>query len=156
MKKEKTYTEAEVSALVEEKLKAELKAYKESLDKENEGKLNAAKEEAIKLANMSDEERAIAELDKREKAFNDERKQYLDEKMEFEATKILAKENLPLTFAKLLAAEDGEGTAKNIEMFKNEFLKAVEDSLNERLKGATPKTNSVVENNDPFLMGFGM
>lgn len=79
----------------------------------------------------------------------------MSEKMEFEATKALAKENLPVTFAKVLSGADADATAENINLFKTEFFKAIEEALNDRLKGKTPRTSSVVESADPFLTGFG-
>lgn len=156
MEKEKTYTEAQAKELLESKVNEAILAAKKQWDKECAKKIAAEKDEAARLAAMSADERARAELDKREKAFADEKKQYLTDKMEFEATKSLAKENLPVTFARLLSGEDIDATNKNIEMFKREFLKAIETALNERLKGQTPKTSPSVENNDPFLIGFGI
>ncbi len=44
----------------------------------------------------------------------------------------------------------------NIETFKQEFLKAIEEALAERLKGTSPKTGMAPKTeNDPFLAGFG-
>ena len=79
----------------------------------------------------------------------------MKERMEFEAIKLLADENLPIGFAKLLSGNNSNETSDNIDMFKAEFLKAIEEALAKRLKGQTPKTASYVETNDPFLAGFG-
>jgi hypothetical protein len=105
---------------------------------------------------MSADERAKAEMEKKQKAFDEEKRQYMLEKMEFEAAKALSKNNLPLSFARLLSGGDIDSTMSNIDTFKEEFMKAVEDALNERLRGATPKTGmSAKTNTDPFLTGFG-
>ncbi len=149
-KDEKTFSQAEVSELVKKEIdSARLKWEKDAKEKKR------AQEEEKKLSMMSEDERKIAEFEKREKEFQSERDRYLSEKMEFEATKLLASEGLPVSFAKLLAGNDEETTLKNINMFKLEFLKEIEGALNERLKGKTPKTSSVAESNDPFLTGFG-
>ena len=95
-------------------------------------------------------------MEKRQKAFDAERNQYLSEKMEFEAARELSKNKLPLSFAKLMAGGDIDSTMSNIETFKQEFLKAIEEALAERLKGTSPKTGMAPKTeNDPFLAGFG-
>lgn len=58
------------------------------------------------------------------------------ERMEFEAQKELMKQELPLEFAPMLAGADVEETMENVAMFKKLFLKAVEKTLSERLKGS--------------------
>ena len=151
-----SYSADEVSKLIEQKVNEALKNARAEWDKDNESKIAAERDDAARLASMSAEERARAELTKRESAFAEEKQRYMSEKMEFEATKALAKENLPVTFAKILSGTDADATAENINLFKTEFFKAIEEALNERLKGKTPRTSSVVESSDPFLSGFGM
>ena len=79
------------------------------------------------------------------------------ERMEFEAQKELMKQKLPLEFAPMLAGADVEETMENVAMFKKLFLKAVEKTLSERLKGSEPKTGGIDEDDgsDPSLRGFG-
>lgn len=79
------------------------------------------------------------------------------ERMEFEAQKELMKQKLPLEFAPMLAGADVEETMENVAMFKKLFLKAVEKTLSERLKGSEPKTGGIDEDDgsDPFLRGVG-
>lgn len=155
-KEGKIYSQQELEAEVERRVNAALKSAKGSWDKENEMRLQSEREEAARMATMSADERARAEIEKKQKAFDEERKQYICEKMEFEAAKELAKYKLPLSFAKLLSGGDVDSTMSNIENFRQEFMKAVEEALSERLKGSTPKTaNAVIKNTDPFLAGFG-
>lgn len=87
--------------------------------------------------------------------FENERRSYMAEKLEFHAKKTLAEENLPVSFSKLLCGKDEEETENNIAVFKEEFLKAVEAALSEKLKGSTPKTAAPSNEFDPFLNGFG-
>lgn len=87
--------------------------------------------------------------------FENERRSYMAEKLEFHAKKTLTEENLPVSFSKLLCGKDEEETAENIAVFKEEFLKAVEAALSEKLKGSTPKTAAPSNEFDPFLNGFG-
>jgi len=88
-------------------------------------------------------------------SFEEEKKAYLSEKLEFEAAKLLSEEDLPVSFAKILKGADSEATKENIALFKKEFMKALEAALSERLKGTVPKTGAAeVYDNDPFLAGF--
>lgn len=153
---ERTYTEQEFQSEVDRRVTEALKTAKAGWDKENEQKIQSERDEAARMATMSADERARAEMEKRQKAFDAERNQYLSEKMEFEAAKELSKHKLPLSFAKLLSGGDIDDTMSNIENFKQEFLKAVEAALSERLKGSTPKTGGAEAiESDPFLAGFG-
>lgn len=150
------FTDEELEAEIERRINEALKSAKMNWDKENEVKMQTEREEAAKMASMSAEERARAEMEKKQKAFDEERKQYISEKMEFEAAKELAKNKLPLSFAKLLSGADIDSTMSNIDVFKQEFMKAVEEALDERLRGTALKTGSAaVKNYDPFLSGFG-
>ena len=149
--------EGQEKVYTQEEFEKKLSQMKAQWEKENEEKILSERDDAAKMATMSADERARAEMEKRQKAFDAERSQYMLEKMEFEAGKELAKHNLPLSFAKLLSGNDIDDTISNIDNFKHEFLKAVEAALAERLKGATPKTgNAPAAEYDPFLSGFGL
>ena len=122
-------------------------------EKELEARLSAERDEAARLATMSADERSKEEFDKKQKAFDEERSQYMSERMEFEAAKALSNAGLPISFAKILKGTDTESTAENISIFKEEFLKAVEEEVSERLRGVTPKTGTIPAA-DPFLNGL--
>lgn len=120
---------------------------------------------AVKRGGAVDEEKVIDEREKKTVPLeeeetkktepDDEKKKYLAERLEFHAEKALSKEQLPISFAKLLCGESEEETMENIAVFKEEFTKAVETALSEKLKGKTPKTASAEIGFDPFLNGFG-
>lgn len=149
---EKTYTAEELEIAVNEALKNA----KSDWDKDSEEKIRSERDDAAKLAAMSPEEREKAEFEKNRKAFDEEKSRYIAEKMEFAAARKLSENNLPISFAKLMAGADEAETSENIENFKREFLKAVEQGLSERLKGGSIKTgNGTRVESDPFLNGFG-
>ena len=127
---------------------------KSEWEKGLEERLAAERDEAARLATMSADERSREEFDKKQKAFDEERSQYMSERMEFEAAKALSNSGLPIAFAKILKGSDTETTAENISIFKEQFLKAVEEEVSERLKGVTPRTGSAPAACDPFLNGF--
>lgn len=147
----------ELKELVKSLISEELAGAKQAWEKDMETRVTAEREDAARLASMSAEERAKFEMEKKQKDFEEERQQYVSERAEFEAAKELAAQNLPVTFAHMLADADKETTVKNISAFKAEYLKAIEAGLYERLKGKTPKiSREVPEGSDPFLNGLGI
>ena len=146
------YSAEEVRGLIDEHVKEALGA----AGTEWERRLASEKEEAVKLASMSAEERAQAEMDRRQKAFDDERSRFMSERMEFEAAKELSKQGPSVSFAKMVAGADERETAENVEIFKKEFLRCVEAALADRLKGRTPSIGSAEQSgaSDPFLQGL--
>lgn len=127
---------------------------KSEWEKGLEERLEAERSEAARLATMSAAERSREEFDKKQKAFDEERGQYMSERMEFEAAKALSNAGLPISFAKILKGTDTKTTAENISVFKEEFLKAVEEEVSGRLKGVTPRTGATPAVADPFLAGL--
>ena len=126
------------------------KVEKKETAKNDEGK-NGGYEDSQKERAYEKEDNG-GELEEKE-----DNKDLNTERMEFEAQKELMKQKLPLEFAPMLAGADVEETMENVAMFKKLFLKAVEKTLSERLKGSEPKTGGIDEDDgsDPFLRGFG-
>ncbi len=147
----------ELKSLIEKYVSEAVKNERGLWEKDFEARISSEREEAAKLATMSSEERARAEMDKREKNFETERQQYMSERAEFEAAKELAAQNLPVSFAGMIADNDKEVMMENISIFKAEYMKAIEDGLSHRLKGNPPRVSRESEQaGDPFLTGLGM
>ena len=154
---ERTYSEKEFQSEVDKRVTDALKTAKTKWQSEYEAKLEAEKDEAARLAKMSAEEREKVQSEKRQKEFDDERAKFNAERLEFECTKLLAADNLPVEFSSMLTGTDADTTKKNIETFKGAFNKAIEAAVTERLKGKPPKMSSDPDKKtDPFLSGFGM
>lgn len=152
----KTYSEKELQAETDRRVTEALKTAQSKWQADYEKKIQNERDEAARLAKMSTEERAKAEFDKQKEAFDKERESYNRERLEFECTKQLAAESLPVEFASMLTGKDADVTKSNIETFKSSFMKAVEVAVTERLKGSPPKTQTQTNTEtDPFLMGFG-
>ena len=152
----KTYNEKEFQSEVDKRVTEALKTAQEKWQTDYDKKIQNERDEAARLAKMSTEERAKAEFDKQKEAFDKERESYNRERLEFECTKQLAAESLPVEFASMLTGTDADVTKSNIETFKSSFMKAVEAAVTERLKGSPPKTQTQTNTEtDPFLMGFG-
>ena len=156
-KKKETEKQDDIKALVEKYVAEAVNGLKESFGKDFEARIAAEREDAAKMAQMSSEERAKAEIEKSRKDFETERAQYVSERAEFEAAKELTAQNLPVTFARFVADGDKDKMLENISIFKAEYLKAIEAGLGERLKGTLPRVSKENEAAaDPFLSGLGI
>lgn len=143
-KETKTYSDEEVQKMLQsetdKRVSQALKTAQEKWQKEFEAKLEAEKSEAEKLAKMSESEKQQAELQKMKEQFESERKQFMREKLELETVKQLSSNGLPTDFSKFVLADDAETINNNIKSFKEQWEKAIEKAVNEKLQGVTPKT----------------
>lgn len=131
---EKTFTQEELEKILEKRLAREKKNLAE--------KIEAERQEAEKLAKMSEREKQQALLDKREKALAEREAALEKANLLNETTKQLSSKNLPIEFADYLMADDAENTFNRIAEFESKWNAALEVAVNERLKGNAPASNS--------------
>lgn len=140
----KTYTEEELKAKLQsetdKRVTEALKTAQSKWQKEYEEKLQKEKSEAEKLAKMTADERAKAEFEKEREKFEKDREKFYRDQLELETVKELSKQGLDTEFSSFLMGKDAESTNNNIKLFKEKFDSAIENAVNERLKGKTPKT----------------
>ena len=103
--------------------------------------LEKEKDEAARLAKLSEKDRQQAVLDKEKEEFEKEREQFKQEKLFVEKGKQLAAEGLPSEFAHRIVGETAEDILADVKNLREEFDKAVEAKVNERL--ATKRTTRV-------------
>ena len=132
----KTFTQEEVDKMIQKRLSRERK--------DIEAKIEAERQEAERLAKLSEAERQKAMFEKQVAEFEATKRAFEQEKLLNETSKQLASKNLPIEFAEMLKANDAESTFENIKIFEAKFNEAVERLVNERLKGNTPKVKSDV------------
>ena len=130
----KTFTQEEVDKIVNKRLARERK--------DIEAKIEAERQEAERLAKLSEAERQKAMFEKQVAEFEATKKAFEQEKLLNETSKQLASKNLPVEFAEMLKAQDAESTFENIKIFEAKFNEAVERLVNERLKGNIPKAQT--------------
>lgn len=106
----------------------------------------AAKKEAERLGKLSDDERQKAELENTRKELESQRLEFEREKLKYETTKVVAQRGLPVEFTEYLIAEDSEATLDRIKTFEKFYKKAVEDGVNEKLRGRAPTAGGKTEN----------
>lgn len=155
--KDEGHKNEELKSLIEKYVSDALKTARTSWEKDFETRIATEREDAAKMATMSSEERAKALMERKQQDFESERQQYMGERAEFEAAKELSAQNLPVSFAKMVADTDKDVMMENIESFKAEYMKAIEAGLSERLRGVAPKISKEKEQSgDPFLSGLGI
>ena len=107
------------------------------------------------LSKLSDDERRKAELENTRKELENQRAEFERERVKFEATKVLAQRGLPVEFVDYLVDSDNEKTLSRITTFEKKFKKAIEDGVNEKLKGKAPvSSGKVVESTSSVKADF--
>ena len=139
-----TFTKEQVEKMLQaetdRKVSKALETAKAKWQEEFQAKLTEEKNQAEKLAKMSESERLKAEFDKEKQAFETERQQFLREKLELQTVKELSTLGLPTDFSTFVMADNAEAIKENISILKEQFEMAIEKAVAEKLRGHTPKT----------------
>lgn len=94
-------------------------------------------------ANMTDKEKADAETADLKKKLEELQAENQHRSLIDTATKMTENMKLPLSFAKLFVGSNDDETKQNLESVKTEFDKAVQKSVEDRLKGkSNPQTST--------------
>jgi hypothetical protein len=115
------------------------KKWKADFKTEMEKAIAEAKKDAEEKAKLSEEERYKLEREKEKAELDKERAEFRREKLLLETERNLAQEQLPPEFANFLIGKDTDETAENIVKLKGFFEQKVQESVDERLKGKSPK-----------------
>lgn len=131
--KEKTYTKDEVSEIVQTRLNRALK--------EQEEKIQAAKDEATKLAKMNAEQKRSYELEQATKRANEAEAKLAAIEMQNTARKMLAESGLTLSDGQLalVVTDDAETTKAKVDDLLAFARNVREQTLDEMMTGKTPK-----------------
>jgi len=131
------------------KVSKTLEALKTEHKKELERKTEEARKESLILARLSDDERARYEKEREEMTITNQREELERERNEFkreqlmlEAEKQLILEQLPVEFSQYVLGEDADATFERIKVLKEQWRRAIEAGLNERLKSRSPRQGS--------------
>jgi hypothetical protein len=139
----KTYTQEELEKILQaesdRKVSKALETTKAKWEQEYKAKLEAEKQEAAKLAKLSEAEKQKALLDKQQNELSEKEKQIALREMKLESVKILSEKGLPVSFVDLLTTGDADSTKANIDTFDTAFKTALEVAVNERLKSSSVK-----------------
>lgn len=139
-------TEEELNKRIESesdrKLQKALEKQKKEMRAELEKEVKEREEEAARLAKLSQKEREEAEFKKRQDALDKREQELAKKELKAQAISELHEKKLPTSFVDFLLDEDGEKTFENINNFKSAFDEAIEQAVNERLKGDPPKVGT--------------
>lgn len=103
------------------------------------------KNEAARLAKLSEEERQQALIQKEKDDFEKEKAEFRKEQLFVEKGKQLTAQGMPADFAHRISGETAEDILDDVKAFRAEWDKAVESKVNERLAS---KTKTRVGNTD--------
>lgn len=135
------FTKEELDAHVQSEADRRVNQAHKKWEKDYEERITQERAEAEKLARMSAQERAEAQLKKDREEFEKVRQELAREKLELSTRKLLSEEKLSPDFAPFLMAEDADATEENISVFKKEFDEAVRIEVNNQLRSNTPPSH---------------
>ena len=130
----RTFTQEDLDRIISDRLKKAEAKWRKAAEVQTS--------EAARLATLSAEERKVEEFRLQQEKFAAEKAAFEAQRMEMEATKLLAADKLPVEFAGMLKAATAEDTQANIKTFAEAFRAAVAAAVNDRLKAPTPKAGS--------------
>lgn len=138
---EKKYTDSEVNKMIDEKYK-KLKEKAERELAEERKKLEEEQKESAKLAKMNQKEKDDYEKQKLQEENERLKAEINKSEMKSVARDILAESNINISdnLINTLITAEAESTQANVNEFKEVFMEAVEEEVNKRMKGSTPKT----------------
>ena len=134
---QKTYTQEEVDALLQQESDRRVSSALKKAEKKNQEKIK----EAEKLAKLSEQERFQYELEQREKAIAEKEKQMALMENKAEASKALNERGISIALADFVVAEDADTMMENIKLLEDEFKKSVKAEVEKRLSSSSPKKN---------------
>lgn len=136
---EKTYTEAEVQALLQSEADRRVSSALKKQKKEFETQMA----EAEKLKSMDESQRKEYEYNQRLQELEQKEREFAIAQNKLEATKILANRELPIEFVDYIVADDAETMMENITTFEKLFKAAVADQVSKKIASPSPKTGQV-------------
>lgn len=136
---EKTYTQAEVDALLQAESDRRVSAALKKQERKNAERVK----EAEKLAQMNEQEKFVYQLEQREAAIQEKERELALMENKNEASKILAEKGISLNLVDFVVAEDAETMKSNIDLLDKAFKASVKAEVEKRLASNTPKKNFV-------------
>lgn len=134
---EKTYTQAEVDALLQSEGDRRVTQALEKQKKITEKQI----QEAEKLGAMTAEQKAQYILDEKEKELQKKEEKLKLYENKLSCTSILSEKNIPVEFADLVLDIDKSVMKDKISILENTFNKAVQAEVEKRLTSTSPRIN---------------
>ena len=138
----------EYQAEFDRRVSKALKTAQSNWQKDYESKLEAEKQEAKKLAEMNEAEKWAYEKKQLEEKLALKEQELLKKELMATAKNILVEKNIPLNLAELLDYSSDENCKKSIEIIEKSFGTALENAVNDRLRGNKAPSSGVAANNN--------
>ena len=106
---------------------------------------NAKLNEAERLAKMNEDEKRAYMDEKKERELADREAAITRRELMAEAKNTLIEKGLPVTFASVLNFTDADSVKAGIEALEKEWTPAIENTVNEKLKGGRPPKDATTE-----------
>ena len=119
-----------------------LKTSQAKWETEFKEKLEIEKVEAEKLAKLSESDKQKVIFERQQNELEESKKSFQNERLKFEAVKIMTDKQVPISFIDILVSKDAETTYANIDNFKSNFDAAVQKAVEERFKGGGREVNN--------------
>lgn len=123
----------------EKRMSEAIKSERAKWEADSKTKIDEVKTEAEKVAKMTaeqkakyEEEKRVADIERREKELN-------TRELKVQADTLLTEKNLPKSLAEVVIYENAETCIKSIEAIETAFNEAIENAVNERLRGGKPQ-----------------
>lgn len=114
--------------------------------KKAERKQEQAVKEAERLAKMSDEQRYVEELKRREDEIIAKERDLAVAENKASAAQILSERGISSKLVGLVVAEDADTMLENINLLDEAFKQSVKEEVEKRLSTSTPKKNLPLDN----------
>ena len=135
----KTYTEAEVQAMLQKEGDRRVTAAL----KKQQATFETKMAEAEKLRGMDEAQRKEYEYDQKVKELEAREREFNLAQNKLEASKVLANRDLPIEFVDYIVAEDADTMLENINTFEKAFKAAVADAVTKKMASPSPKESSI-------------
>lgn len=139
---EKTYTQAEVDALLQQEGDRRVS----SALKKQEAKIEARVKEAQKVARMNEQQKYEYQLEQREKLVAEKERELALAEMKNTASKILSEKGISLALVDFVVNEDAEITNNNIKILDKAFKQSVKEEVERRLSSKVPMKSLPTDN----------
>jgi hypothetical protein len=138
---EKTYTQAEVDAMLQSegdrRVQQAQKTWQKNAEKE--------KAEAEKLRSMDESQRRDYEYEQKVQQLEQREKEFNLAQNKLEATKVMANRGIPIQFVDYIVAEDADTMMENITTFEKAFKAAVADAVAQKIASPSPKVGMTAQ-----------
>jgi hypothetical protein len=115
-----------------------LQTAKEKWEADYQAKIEAEKAEAEKLAKMTASEKEKHLLEKQKNQLAEKEKTIAAREMKLTKIDIFAEKKLPIKLVDYIPGDTAEEVKTNIDTFEKEWRSAIDEAVNEKLKGKSP------------------